>query len=321
MWHYIVMGMGWIIKTIYELVQNYGVAIIIFTILIKGLLLPLSIKSQKAMRKQQKIQPLVAELQQKYANDQAKLQQEMMKLYKENNVSMSGGCLPLLIQMPILLALYQAIRRPLTYMFNVPYKDVPADIIEKVDSLKNAMIEKFPEVIGSLKDMDATTLLDQSQIQLSDWAHRIFGSAHEWYINFNFLGLDLSQTPWSAFSYLSDIGNHLGRVMLLIIPILSLIASIVQNKISMHMSGQDKNKANDQAAAMSKAMVWMMPAMSVYFTLILPAGLGVYWIVSSLIQIVQQIVLYYYFEKKGEDLVVKVPEKKQHNHRKKGKKR
>ena len=97
--------------------------------------------------------------------------------------------------------------------------------------------------------------------------------------------------------------------------------SIVQNKISMHMSGQDKNKANDQAAAMSKAMVWMMPAMSVYFTLILPAGLGVYWIVSSLIQIVQQIVLYYYFEKKGEDLVVKVPEKKQHNHRKKGKKR
>ena len=199
MWHYIVMGMGWIIKTIYELVQNYGVAIIIFTILIKGLLLPLSIKSQKAMRKQQKIQPLVAELQQKYANDQAKLQQEMMKLYKENNVSMSGGCLPLLIQMPILLALYQAIRRPLTYMFNVPYKDVPADIIEKVDSLKNAMIEKFPEVIGSLKDMDATTLLDQSQIQLSDWAHRIFGSAHEWYINFNFLGLDLSQTPWSAF--------------------------------------------------------------------------------------------------------------------------
>ena len=313
--------MGWIIKTIYELVQNYGVAIIIFTILIKGLLLPLSIKSQKAMRKQQKIQPLVAELQQKYANDQAKLQQEMMKLYKENNVSMSGGCLPLLIQMPILLALYQAIRRPLTYMFNVPYKDIPENVIQTVDNLKNAMIEKFPDIIGSLKDMDVDTLLDQYQIQLSDWAHRIFGSAHEWYINFNFLGLDLSNTPWSAFSYLSDIGNHLDTVMLLIIPILSLIASIAQNKISMHMSGQDKNKGNDQAAAMSKAMIWMMPAMSVYFTLILPAGLGVYWIISSLIQIVQQIVLYYYFEKKGEDLVVKVPEKKQHNHRKKGKKR
>ena len=91
MWHYIVMALGWIIKTIYDLVQNYGVAIILFTIVVKLLLLPLNIKSQKAMKKQQKIQPIVAELQKKYANDQQKLQQEMMKVYKENNVSMAGG--------------------------------------------------------------------------------------------------------------------------------------------------------------------------------------------------------------------------------------
>lgn len=313
--------MGWIIKTIYELVQNYGVAIILFTILIKFLLLPLNIKSQKAMRKQQKIQPIVAELQQKYANDQAKLQQEMMKLYKENNVSMAGGCLPMLIQMPILLALYQAIRRPLTYMFNVPYKDVPAEIINKVDMLKQAMTEKFPDIIGSLKDTDAAVLLDQSQIQISDWAHRILGSGDEWYINFNFLGLDLSNTPWSAINYLSDIPNHLSVVMLLIIPVLAVVASVAQTKVSMHMSGQDKNKTgNDQAAAMNKAMIWMMPAMTAYFTLILPAGLGLYWIISSIVQIIQQIVLYYYFEKKGEDLVVKVPENK-HQRGKKGKKR
>lgn len=321
MWHYIVLAMGWIIKTIYDFVQNYGVAIIIFTVLIKSALLPLNIKSQKAMRKQQKIQPLVAELQKKYANDQAKLQQEMMKLYKENNVSMAGGCLPMLVQMPILIALYSAIRRPLTYMFNVPYKDIPTDVVEKVDSLKNAMLEKAPEVVGSLKDMDASTLLNQYQIQLSDWAGQIGGTMHEWYINFNFLGLDLSKTPWSALGYLSDIGNHLDVFLLLIIPVLTLIFSIIQNKLSMHMTGQDKNKSNDQAAAMNRAMIWMMPAMSVYFTLILPAGLGVYWIVSSLIQIAQQLVLYYYFEKKGEDLVVKVPESKQQQHRKKGKKR
>ena len=129
MWHYIVMALGWIIKTIYDLVQNYGVAIILFTIVVKLILLPLNIKSQKAMKKQQKIQPIIAELQKKYANDQQKLQQEMMKVYKENNVSMMGGCLPMFIQMPILIALYQAIQKPLTYMFNVPYKNVPQDVI------------------------------------------------------------------------------------------------------------------------------------------------------------------------------------------------
>ena len=91
MWHYNVMALGWSIKTIYDLVQNYGVAIILFTIVMKLLLLPLNIKSQKAMKKQQKIQPILMELQKKYANDQTKLQQETMKLYKENNVSMTGG--------------------------------------------------------------------------------------------------------------------------------------------------------------------------------------------------------------------------------------
>lgn len=322
MWHYIVLALGWIIKTIYEIVQNYGVAIIIFTILIKMLLIPLNIKSQRAMKKQQKVQPIIAELQKKYANDQNKLQQEMMKIYKENNISMTGGCLPMLIQMPILLALYQAIRRPLTYMFNVPYKNVPEDVIAKVDALKNAMLEKFPDVVGNLKDMDATMLLSQYQINLSNWAERIHGAVHEWYINFNFLGLDLSRNPWDAFAKLGDIQNNMSTVMLLVIPILAVIGSIAQNKITMHLSGQDKNQGNDQAQSMNKAMTWMMPAMTAYFTLILPAGLGIYWIISSITQIIQQLIMNFILEKKGEDIVVRVPEQKQqYQHRKKSKKR
>ena len=97
--------LGFIIQHIYNLVQNYGWSIILFTVVIKLILLPLQVKSQKSMKKQQKIQPLMAELQKKYANDKEKLQTETMKLYKENNVSMTGGCLPLLIQFPILIGL------------------------------------------------------------------------------------------------------------------------------------------------------------------------------------------------------------------------
>ena len=111
--------MGFIIHGIYDLVSNYGVAIILFTCIIKLILLPLNVHSQKAMRKQQKIQPIIAELQKKYANDQEKLQREMMKIYKENNVSMMGGCLPMLIQMPILFGLYKVIRMPIKYLLGV----------------------------------------------------------------------------------------------------------------------------------------------------------------------------------------------------------
>lgn len=324
MWHYIVLAIGWVLKTIYELTRNYGVAIILFTIIIKCILIPLNIHSQKAMRKQQKVQPILAEIQKKYANDQNRLQQETMKVYKENNISMTGGCLPLLIQMPILLALYQAIQKPLTYMFNVPYKgealEKATDVIEKVTQLKEAMISAGHN-LGNIADFSVQQLLQQSQIQISNWAHTINGSGDPWYINFRFLGLDLSNTPSKAFGCFGDVMGNLSIVLLLIIPILAVVASVAQNKISMHMTGQDKQTGNEQAQSMNKMMIWMMPAMTAYFTLILPAGLGLYWIISSVVQIVQQIVLYYYFEKKGEDVVVRVPEDKHQHHRKKSKKR
>ena len=312
------MALGWIIKTIYDFVQNYGVAIILFTVVMKLLLLPLNIKSQKAMKKQQKIQPVLAELQKKYANDQQKLQQETMKLYKENNVSMAGGCLPMLIQMPILVALYQAIQRPLTYMFNVPYKNVPDDILQKVTALKEAVIESGRN-IGNLANLDAGQLLQSSQISISSWAGEVGEKVHEWYINFNFLGLDLSRAPQDALSHLGDIAGNLSVVLLLIIPVVAVISSVAQSKISMKLSGQDKKSGNDQAQAMNGMMTWMMPIMTGFFTFTLPAGIGLYWIVSGFLQVLQQLALNYYFEKKGEDFVVKVPEKK-YQHGKNGKK-
>lgn len=317
MWHYIVMALGWIIKSIYNLVQNYGVAIILFTIVMKLLLLPLNIKSQKAMKKQQKIQPLLAELQKKYANDQQKLQQETMKLYKENNVSMMGGCLPVLLQMPILIALYQAIQKPLTYMFNVPHKEIPQDVINKIVGIAEKAGQAIPEKTSEYGSY-VSNLMQTRQIDISSWAGQVGGKLHDWYINFNFLGLDLSRKPQEALSALSDPLNNISVVLLILIPILAIVSSVLQSKISMKQSGQDKVK-NDQTQSMNSMMKWMMPLMTGWFTFILPAGIGLYWIISGIVQIVQQLALNYYFEKKGEDFVVKVPEKRT-QHGKKGKK-
>jgi len=320
--------MGFIIENIYKLVSNYGLAIIIFTVIIKLILIPLNIRSQKAMKKQQKIQPVLAELQQKYANDQQKLQREMTKLYKENNISMTGGCLPMLVQMPILVGLYQVIQKPISYLVGVT-SDMwnTAPFINEVIRLQNAMVD-LGRNIGNLASMSMQQLADNSQIQLSKWAEMIGTSGtalegvadvHPWILNFNFLGLDLSNAPSAAFNYIMRLDfSNWSIVALLIIPVLAVVASVVSMKLTQAQSGQNNND-NGQAAQMSKSMGLMMPVMTAFFTVTLPAGLGLYWIISSLTQILQQLLTNLYLDKKGEDVVVKIPEKQQ-KHRKKRKK-
>ena len=306
---FITRPMGWIIEQIYNLVSNYGLAIIIFTVLIKLVLLPLNVKSQKAMKKQQKIQPLVQELQTKYANDQEKLQREMMKLYKENNVSMAGGCLPMLIQLPILIGLYRVIYAPLKYLAGVDITSQEA--IARAGELKQAMIDAGHN-LGNLLQTEPGTILKNSQIQVSQWAQTLHGASDPWAINFNFCGLDLSNTPSMAFNYILQFDfSKLSIILLLIIPLIAVAASLLSNKVTMAQNGQDKNKGNDTASQMSRTMMLMMPLMTAFFTVTLPAGLGIYWIISSLVQVGQQLLLNYYLDKKGDEIVVKVPEKKQ----------
>lgn len=308
--------MGWIIQFIYNLVANYGLSIIIFTVIIKLILLPLNIHSQKAMKKQQKIQPILAELQEKYKNDQEKLQREMMKLYKDNNISMSGGCLPMLIQMPILVGLYQVIQKPLSYLKGVDW--MQQEVIDKVYMLRDAMSSS----IGTLAQQTEEQLANTSQIQLSNWAKMVNGANDPWVINFNFLGLDLSNVPSQAFHYIMRLDfSDWSKILLLLIPILAVASSVLTNKITMKQTGQDQNKNdNSQANQMNKSMQLMMPIMTGFFTLTLPSGLGIYWIISSVMQVIQQLVLNYYFDRKGEEVIVRVPEQKQ-LHGKKSKKR
>ena len=311
--------LGFIIRSIYNLVQNYGLSIILFTIIVKLILMPLQAKSQRAMKKQQKIQPIVAELQKKYANDQQKLQAEMMKVYKENGVSMTGGCLPLLIQFPILIGLYSVIRRPITYIKGVNFAD--GAVLERVKTVLAQMTEKFPEIVGKLSNLSPEQLHKNYQIQLSTWADKL-GLANEygWHINFNFLGLDLSGVPSAALSAISrgDFSD-IGTVLLILIPVFAVLTTWLSMRQSQKLTQNPnvKQNDNDPSQSMSKSMNMMMPIMTGFFTFSLPSGIGIYWIVSSVMQIVQQYVLDRYFNEKEDDFVVTIPDK----NRKNGKKR
>lgn len=309
--------LGFLIRIIYEAVQNYGLAIILFTIIIKLILLPLQIKSQKAMKKQQKIQPVIAELQKKYANDQQKLQTEMMKIYKENNISMTGGCLPLLIQFPILYALYRVIQRPLTYIMGINFMD--ESVIASIKNVVALMKEKFPDVIGNLADMTVEQLNKNYQIHLSTWADKL-GMAKDlgWNINFNFLGLDLSGLPSQSLSAImaGDFSN-MGTVLLILIPALAIFTTWLSMRQSQNMTqAPNANTDDNPAQSMNKSMTLMMPIMTGFFTFTLPSGIGIYWIISSVMQIIQQYVLNKYFENREDDFVVKLPDKNRKNSKK-----
>lgn len=304
----ITIPLGYIIDFIYRVVKNYGLSIIIFTVLIKLLVLPLNVKSQKAMKKQQKIQPVLAELQKKYANDQQKLQQEMMKLYKDNDVSMMDGCLPMLLQFPILIGLYRVIQAPIKYILHINFSD--AGVADKITKIITLMSEKFPQELGSYATMSADKLFKNAQIQLATWSEKVLDASDAWVINFDFLGLNLSKAPSSAFSPLmSGDFSQLSVIALLIIPILAVFTTWLSMKQSQKMSGQSASAQNTQTAQMNSTMNLMMPIMTGFFTISLPSGMGIYWIISNLIQMVQQIVLNKYLDTKGDDFVVKVRDK------------
>ena len=259
--------LGYIISFIYDLVQNYGFAIIIFTLIVKIIMLPLVVKQQKSTVQMQKIQPELQAIQKKYANDQQRLSQETMKLYKKYNISPAGGCLPLLIQLPIIFGLYQVITRPMQYILHMG-----TDLIQKIaDVLKDA---------GHITEAVANYATKQNQITVASSMADNLAFVQEKVgttlstLNFDFFGLDLSLTP--SFSQPS---------ILWIIPVLSAVTAYLSGKITTKLSG------NQQAAEQMKTMNIMMPLMSGYFCFIMPTGVGLYWVMSNVVQIVQQVVV------------------------------
>lgn len=306
--------LGWILNLCNTLVGNYGLAIIIFTILIKLILLPLTVKQQRSMMKTQRLQPLLNELQQKYANDKEKMQMETMKLYQKYKINPMSGCLPLLIQLPILLALYWVVRAPMTYLMGVPQ--------EEFWRFLNAMKEwgeMNPDAIGTLLSAMNLDSLDKLAENGYQWFKNneimiasFLGSnpeilANHWItgggvtyeaINFGFLGMDLSQTPQLNALFRLLMGSAQGltaQIMILwIIPILSGLSSFASMKLSQAMSPQQapqRDANGEEKPNPMKSMNLFMPFISAWFAFTLPAAIGLYWVVSNLLQMAQQVVL------------------------------
>lgn len=239
---------GGILKFFYDISGNYGVAIILFTLAVNVILLPLTWKQQKSTTKMQSIQPELKKIQQKYKNDKEKLNMEMMKLYKDNDINPMGGCLPLLIQLPIIFILYQIVYRPLTYMLSMA-----------------------PDAIEALK----------TTYNLHDYSAEIKIAALDPSINidFNFLGLNLSETPsFSNFHWLW------------LIPALAGITTFALSWLTTKQSNARKTEKEENSTADTmQTMTKIMPLITVWFAFNFPAGIGFYWIMNNLFKMIQQI--------------------------------
>lgn len=270
--------LSYVIKPIYSVVGNYGWALILFTIIIKLIIFPLGIKQQKITSKTKIIKPELDALQKKYKNDKEKLNAETMKLYQKHEVSPLGGCLPLLIQFPIILGLYRVIQQPVTFLLGIK----PVDVIIKAGDQGRAFLES----IAKTSNVDISGIVNTAELfeKLGKHVNEIKLASELKLIDFNFYGINLAETP----SY-----RHIS--LLWVIPILATAITVATTYVTKWLNGPSQN---DQQAQMLNSMNMVMPVMTLMITFTTPAGVGLYWFMSSVLSIGQMILLTKYYDKK-----------------------
>ena len=293
---------GYVLNFIYEIVKNYGLAIIIFSILIKVLMIPLSIKQQKTMKKSTKIQKKLKEIQFKYKNNPEMLNQATMEVYKSENMSPFSGCLSAIVQIILLFAVFYLVRSPLTYM-----EKVNPDIINKYSKIVKennlSTNSAYPEIeiireldnIKNLKNTENTNNEEQTtEENKTDLAEINNDEIDSLYINMDFLGLNLAQVPTRS----SDWKAYIIPVLYVIVAIISMRITnpTKTNKKATKENKDEKALSNpedefDPMAQMNKNMNMMFPVMYLAVALIAPLGLALYWLMNSLLKIIERLIL------------------------------
>ena len=312
--------LGFFLDFIFNFVYNIlpvgslGISIIAFTILVRLLMIPLMVKQQSSLKKMQLIQPELQKIQEKYKNkkdpdSQMQMNIEMREFYKKNNVSPFGGCLPLFIQMPIFIALFRVLRSVNTYISKLQelYYDLATQIVsadgyqqilrDVLANNKRITINKVEETVLSSAEGLQTIL---SQVSTNEWSRlseslgTISNNLIEQKNNIEyFFGISLVDSPADLLSQ-----GITATVLLVVIlfPLLSALTTFISSKL---ISSNQQQQKNDQAEQIQKSMNMFLPIMTGMMAFSLPAGLGIYWIVSNIIQIIQQLAINKFMDKSG----------------------
>lgn len=275
---------GWLLLKLYELTGSYGLALILFALVIRLILLPFTVKSKLSLMRTTRLTPQIKELEKRHGANSKKYADEVRKLYKEEGASPSSGCLWTFIQLPILLALYQAIRYPLTVMMGVGQ-----ELLQE----GGAIYEKLVSMNFSTTVSGAYQQIAQAQF-ISDNFDAFKGlSDRLTQIDFSFIGLNLGNVPdfriWTFFSA-EDMWPMLG---LFAIPFLAGFLTLIQSKLTERTNGA----TTEQTQQAMGSMTLMMPIISILFCFGMPAAMGLYWAAGSFFSIIQDSILARYYKK------------------------
>ena len=276
-WDIIRWPFGQLLRLSYEFLGSYAIAILLFALAIKIVMLPLGIKQQKGQIKAAKLRPKMAAIEKKYAGRTdrktlEKKQKEMMELQQSEGYSPLSGCLPLLIQLPIIIILYSIIQNPLTYLASIDNATVEAlrTALDMSKATQYELLEAVKATAGSIGDVSATALADIRALDLT-----LFGN------------LNLSISP--SMKSLSPISVN---AWLLIIPVLTFASSFFSMKLSRKfMANPAMAAATEDVQKSNMIMDIMMPAMSLFIAFSVPAAIGLYWVFQSVFGIAQQYAL------------------------------
>lgn len=302
--------LGYVLNFIYGSVNNYGLAIIIFTILLRVIMIPINFKQNVNMKKSAIIQEKTKELQKLYGDNQEQLNKEIMNLYKEHNMSPMSGCLTSILTLFIFISVFYIVSRPLTYMRHLD-NSIITQYTDEIYGSNNDNIENTIDNTVVDNDKQPTTQNRRTYPEIAIIKEK--GESDERvYINMKFLGLDLSDIPSQNYS----------NWTVYIIPVLYVLTTFVSLKLNETMSkkrkedaiknavvtervvSRDENKEEkslvptdkedddtlDTMNDMSKTMTWMMPIMSVSISLIAPLGLALYWLVGNVFMIIERLI-------------------------------
>lgn len=277
--------LGYLMSFLYSLFGNYLVALLVFAVIIKLILFPLSIKQQKNSQKQARLRPKENAIRKKYAGrtdkaTQTKMQEEILALYQSEGFNPASGCLPMLIQLPILFAVFSVVTRPLTYILRISKENIEAlkEIVKPLIGNTEALEVNWIKAIVNDK-----TIIDSVNSIKPD----LYAEIEKFHDNFDFFGiLNLLDKPEFKLNWL------------ITIPILTFVIVYFSMKLTRKFTYQPSqgNAQQDNATAASmKIMDLMMPFMSVFFSFMYPAAIGIYWMMQNLLGSVQQYALYKIF--------------------------
>ena len=277
---------GLLLLFLYNITHNYFFAIVLFTVVVKLLLMPFQMKSKKGMMRQQMLNPEVQEIQKKHAGNQQKMNEELQRVYREAGVSPMSGCLWTLLPFPILIALYQAIRKPITVMMGVSKEMLASGgaIYEKLQELGYNVQQLAQSQIGATKFINDN--FDQFSQFVSDGLQQM---------DFTVFGLDLSAVPsWHIWEFdFSSFAVLWPALGLFLIPVITAFFQWLSTKVATQLQKGLPGANVEQLEKQSNSMMMLLmgPVMSLVFAFMLPAAMGVYWMVNALFSMLVDIFL------------------------------